>query len=748
MAFPFITYLQAGLSVIPVQLPRKTPLFPWQEFRRKRVLPHIAQQWRYDAGAIITGAVSDNVLCIDIDCKNDPTGTIYTRFTQALSEAEPALLHKAVIQTTYNGGMHLIYKSAVPVGNVKLAGTREKQVIIETRGEGGYFVASPSRGYKLQQGDFCHIYTLTEFEQKMLFEIARSFDENTPHKKIIPAAEKTVQKHSPFFTITEENLRIGDIYDAEISANDVAALLEVWGWTIGKQRTDGTIEVTRPGKSAHDGISGTIGYNNSGNKLYVFTSSSVFEPNRLYKPHQVLCFLQFGGDFKAMARYVSSRFAQKKPHKQKISAPRHNSDNTEVEHTNSHSSTEQSEAIKAVKETQSNRRKQLSAVQQWIKAHYTLRYNTLRERTELRAQNGQWFSVDDRDTDTMLVALTELGVQYSKEKLLQLINSEWVENYNPVEEWIATLPAWKSEENPDYIQQLAETVSVAEHQKEFFSKWLKNWLVATMATWSGRGINHTCLVLQGKQGIGKTQWINKLCPEELRQYLYVGALEAEDKDATVAICENLLINLDELESTTKKDVSHLKSLITREKVKVRRVYARFTKEYKRMAVFAASVNMDQVLTDTTGNRRFIIVTAENIEYNHTIPLDNVYAQALTLLEQGHKYWGDVHGNAEITHNAAHYSMSDMVEELLDECCSRPDSDNVFSKAAGEWLTSTQIAQKMAEKLSIGKILHERDIRRLGMILSKQGYQKRMQRGINQFFVIVAKNHEHEQPPPF
>ncbi len=735
MPFPFHEYRNAGLSVIPVQLPRKTPVIPWLEYQREIVNQDIAKQWRYDAGAIIAGAVSGNTLCIDIDTKNDPSGTIYHRFTETIIGTDPTLLQKAVIQSTYNGGMHLIYKVPHMVGNTKLASTREKLVIIETRGEGGYFVAYPSKGYELIQGKFTEIQMLTDYEQKLLFDIATTFDENTPlHTK-----QQSAEIQQTYYSVTENNLRIGDEYDAKTTAADIARLLECYGWSVGKQRADGTIEVTRPGKSIQDGISGTIGYNNSGNKLYVFTSSSVFEPNRMYKPHQVLCFLQFGGDFKAMAKYLAQQYYSPKKEKRKISAQ---TDEADFRMNMPEHESEEHDSQKRKKNTT----KYITIIKQWINERYTLRYNTLRERTEILRNEEYWQGLEDRDIDTMLVSLSEQGLYYPKEKILQLLNSEWVENYDPVAEWIAILPAWNKEEYPDYIEQLADTIEISEKQRAFFIRWLTNWLVGALATWMGKGINHTCLVLQGEQGIGKTQWLNKLCPEQLKPYLFVGALEAENKDATIAICENLLINLDELESTTRKDISHLKSLITREKVKVRRTYARFAKEYRRKAVFTASVNIDQILNDPTGNRRFIIVTAQSIHYAHTIPMEHVYAQALTLLEQGHKYWGDYAGNAELTANAAFYSMADMVEELLHECCTRPNPDDIFSKAAGTWLSSTQIAHKISEKYSLGRTLLERDIRRMGMILSKHGYQKRIQRGINQFFVIIGKEHEHV--PPF
>ena len=96
------------LSIIPVSS-HKTPYGKWKQYQSE-CAPY--KQWRehYCNGGyvgIITGKVSGGLECIDIDLKNDPTGTIYEDYKKLIPEY---LFQKLIIQTTPNDGFHLIYR--------------------------------------------------------------------------------------------------------------------------------------------------------------------------------------------------------------------------------------------------------------------------------------------------------------------------------------------------------------------------------------------------------------------------------------------------------------------------------------------------------------------------------------------------------------------------------------------------------------------------------------------------------------
>lgn len=738
--FPFIQLLNKGLSCIPVEMPSKRPKGAWREFQRLPPTPEQVRAWNSQNGAIICGAVSGNLICIDFDANLDNGESVFHTFMEHFWDITQ--IDEPVIQRTPSNGYHIVVRCEEPVeGNTKLAATADHKVLIETRGEGGYFVASPSEGYEIIQGSWAQIPTVSREQLDLLFDHARSFDAKHPlptvtHMPQKPHDEQPQYSEHPNMPQGLRS-RVGDEFDEKATTADIVNMLTVHGWTQGRTRADGSVEMVRPGKALKEGISATVGW--AGRKgLYVFTSSTEFEPDSFYKPHQVLCFLKYGGDFKRMAKDLaladSSRTGLETMRTQKglrIAAESAKVINKRKEFAQDMpdmADTTKPPLIDAKQKTTGQSKvKPIDEVRIWLQANYEFRYNTLRERTEVNREHG-WDVLTDRDIDTILVSLTDNAINYSKEKLLSLLNSRWVDSFNPIAEWLDSLETWDEDNHPDYIDMLASTVRLVSHDQDlFFRKWLKNWLVATMATWTRAGLNHTCLVLQGPQGVGKTQWLNKLCPKPLQPYMYCGALKADNKDATLNICENVLINLDELESTTRNDMSHLKSLITREKVKERRAYARLTEEFRRMAVFVASVNVDQIFNDPTGNRRFIIVSAKEIDYMHSIDMDLVFAQALALLKQGFQYWGDAQGNAELTANAGSYAMVDPVEELIQEYCEIPSHDDIHGIGC-EWMTATAVVNEIA---SLGQKVRtpiERDGRRAGLVLTKLGFQKRVLKG--------------------
>jgi hypothetical protein len=125
------------------------------------------------AVCVVCGAVSGNLEAIDFDNH----GELFAKWAEALPQE---LFDRLVIERTPSGGFHASYRCAAPVGgNLKLAtGMRDgkRTTLIETRGEGGYVKCAPSAGYKLVQGDFLHLPSISPFEQEILICIAKDLD--------------------------------------------------------------------------------------------------------------------------------------------------------------------------------------------------------------------------------------------------------------------------------------------------------------------------------------------------------------------------------------------------------------------------------------------------------------------------------------------------------------------------------------------------------------------------------------------
>lgn len=146
-------------------------------------------------------------------------------------------------------------------------------------------------------------------------------------------------------------------------------------------------------------------------------------------------------------------------------------------------------------------------------------------------------------------------------------------------------------------------------------------------------VNHTVLLLCSEiQNIGKTTFINNLLPPELRAYLSTGLINSNNKDDLAKITQAMLINLDEFEGMSGRELNAFKDLVTRKVISFRLPYARRSQNFPHTASFAGTCNYQEVLHDTTGNRRFLCFHPYSIQFI-TINYAQLYAQIKYLLNK-------------------------------------------------------------------------------------------------------------------
>ena len=273
--------LNAGLCVLPANKEQKRPsIWKWREYQEHLPTENDLVGWDYSSGTcIVCGKVSGGLECIDFDSG----GIAFRPWQQLIS---PELGQKLVCEQTPSGGFHVVFRSSSPEGNQKLALDAQKKVLVETRGEGGLFLCDPTPGYKLVQGDWLHVQTLTDEERKTLLDAARSFDHKQEH--VAPPPKR------PMVIAPRDLETPADIY---AKYGDLPSLLLKHGWTLvheGRQQL-----WRRPGKT--DGSSAT--YN--GQVFYVFSTNAYpFEGNKGYSKFSVLALLDFNGDQSAAAAAV------------------------------------------------------------------------------------------------------------------------------------------------------------------------------------------------------------------------------------------------------------------------------------------------------------------------------------------------------------------------------------------------------------------------------------------------------------
>lgn len=247
---------------------------------------------------IICGKASDNIECLDFDNHFGDAKEVIKAFLDRIKDLYE--VHKFPIESTINGGYHLIYKCDAIEGSKKLAqrpvfdenlNKFKPDCIIETRGENSYFVCDPTQGYKWIRNSIENIPTITKEERKLIIEVCRSFNTWFELKK----------------EVSEDKDKPGDLYNNSADApSDIINLLKSIGWT---ELNNGLWR--RSGKNK--GISATLGHV-APNILYVFSSNAYpFEPLKAYSPFQVLALLKYNGDFKKCATDLADKYCEKKP---------------------------------------------------------------------------------------------------------------------------------------------------------------------------------------------------------------------------------------------------------------------------------------------------------------------------------------------------------------------------------------------------------------------------------------------------
>ena len=162
-----------------------------------------------------------------------------------------------------------------------------------------------------------------------------------------------------------------------------------------------------------------------------------------------------------------------------------------------------------------------------------------------------------------------------------------------------------------------------------------------VAHWLGRDKQHgnaTTPILIGPQGYRKSTFCRILLPPELR-FGYTDSLDFSSKrDAERYLGRFFLINLDEFDQINVNQQAFLKHLLQKPSASLRKAYTSSIQEIRRYASFIATSNHKDLLTDLSGNRRFICVeVTAPIETNLSINYDQLYAQAFHAVMHGERY---------------------------------------------------------------------------------------------------------------
>ena len=249
-------------------------------------------------------------------------------------------------------------------------------------------------------------------------------------------------------------------------------------------------------------------------------------------------------------------------------------------------------------------------------------------------------------------------------------------NFNPIKEWIESKP-WDKQ---DRIREMLATITVNTDicDESFKNTLLTKWLLsATAAVMIEQGFqSRGVLTLQGAQGIGKTSWLRQLMPQTLSQKFIKldHHLNPRQKDSKISAITHWIVELGEAENSIRSNnLAALKSFITADMDIFRRPYGSVDSTYPRRTVFFASVNQANFLLDKTGNSRWWVLPVVEVNYNHRIDMQQLFAQLAYILKEDearedhkkmHTWWLNEKEEKLLEEHNAHFEEINPIEETL------------------------------------------------------------------------------------
>ncbi|MCR4582148.1 MAG: PriCT-2 domain-containing protein [Prevotella sp.] len=300
------------------------------------------------------------------------------------------------------------------------------------------------------------------------------------------------------------------------------------------------------------------------------------------------------------------------------------------------------------------------------------RYNVLKGKAEFKEANNEWQSMDDRCFDTFITKLRKEGLAIQDNMLRSLIGSNEISrDWNPVEDYLNSLPAYDPECNIDYIREtfIGHMTFRDPADIEFYDMVFRHFIVGMVMLWLRRiEENPTMPVLCGPQHIGKSYFCRGLLPPQLETYVAnVGPAQPMDKDTILMLSEKLLIVCDEFELSSKSKSDIFKYITSLNKSTIRRPYGRYSEDRLRQASLIGSNNQVAFIYEPDGNRRFIGVDLVGMTKLCDKPIDfqGLYSQVMYLINKKYPPHPSDDEIALIAkHNEAFLRPNDCEEALL------------------------------------------------------------------------------------
>ena len=246
--------------------------------------------------------------------------------------------------------------------------------------------------------------------------------------------------------------------------------------------------------------------------------------------------------------------------------------------------------------------------EEFMQRRYEFRYNTMTTVTEYRERNTFCFyfrPLSSRVRNSIAMNARLEGLSLWDRDVVRYLDSDRIPIFNPIEDFLFGLDVrW---DGHDRIRELAARVPCNNrHWADLFYRWFLN-MVAHWRQTDRKYANCTVPLLVGPQAYRKSTFCRSLLPPELQAY-YTDRIDFSNKrDAEISLNRFALINMDEFDQNRVNQQAFLKHIFQKPIVNVRRPHGTATQEMRRYASFIGTSNHKDLLTDTSGSRRYIVV---------------------------------------------------------------------------------------------------------------------------------------------
>ena len=289
-------------------------------------------------------------------------------------------------------------------------------------------------------------------------------------------------------------------------------------------------------------------------------------------------------------------------------------------------------------------RENIVNMMQLLKSRYDFRYNTVMKFVEYMPKEKGWYGfqpVDPRVQKRMTLEVQLADIRVSIKDVRNFLESDYIKNYNPIDEYL--FQCYDKWDGKDHIRALARTVPTA---NPYWADWFYTWFLGMVDQWRGYSHrqygNSVAPLLISKQGYNKSTFCRRLLPPELQWGYSDNLILSEKRQVYQAMAQFMVINLDEFNQISPQvQQGFLKNLIQLPTLKYKPPYGSHVMEFPRLASFIATSNMKDILSDPSGNRRFIGVELTGpIDVSVRPNYQQLFAQALSALNNGEKSYFD------------------------------------------------------------------------------------------------------------